>query len=189
MGRAFRLASSEADAAGSMIKAAIIGLGWWGSIIHRELPGRRHSPRARRRSCRRGAPDGGGGGLRTTARWTALARDDIRPSSWPRHTGIRGADRCRRQSRQARVLRKTALYQRVGNGRSLEPLRQKYSSASVTNGTSGQASSICGPNSRQKRSAQPSPWRQFQPGQVPRAARRQLAALRKDAVDPPPHTS
>ena len=38
-----------------MIKAAIVGLGWWGRIIRRELAAKRgHSARARRRSRRRG---------------------------------------------------------------------------------------------------------------------------------------
>ena len=102
-----------------MINAAIVGLGWWGRIIHRELassdvirPVLGVEPADAARKAAEAA------GLETTARFEdALERADIQAVILTHAAqASRGPDRRGRQGRQARVLREAALHHRARDG-------------------------------------------------------------------------
>ena len=133
-----------------MIDAAIVGLGWWGRIIHRELAVERassgrcsaSSPPTRR--ARRPRPRGS----TTIGPLRGCAGARRYRGRHPVHAAqaSRGADRGGGQGRQARVLREAALHERArdGGGRASRDGGQACSSASAMSGASSRASSSCG---------------------------------------------
>ena len=102
-----------------MINAAIVGLGWWGRIIHRELSSSKVIRPVLGIDPSDAAREGAlAAGLATSARFEdALARDDIDAVILcTPHKHHAGQIVAAAQGRQARVLREAALHVRQRDG-------------------------------------------------------------------------